>query len=122
VSGVTRLTAHPPTSSFVPEDSQEAGTLISGTPDHRDAEQFASSDGRATCGAWTCGAYEEHVRSFPINEMFVVIEGTLTVTVDGGDPETFDPGDVFVIEQGTACTMRFHTPFRKLYMAYEAPN
>jgi uncharacterized cupin superfamily protein len=48
-----------------------------------------------------------------------VIEGTLIVTVDGAEPETFTAGDAFAIEQGTACTLDFQTPFRKIYMNYE---
>ena len=44
-----------------------------------------SSDGKATCGVWTCGAYKERIPSFPYNELFVVIEGTLMVTVNGSE-------------------------------------
>jgi len=119
VPGVTRILTHPPASSFVPSDSVEPEDLISGTPDDNDSEHFVSSDGKATCGVWTCGAYKEHIPSFPYNELFVVIEGTLVVTVDGGEPETFTAGDVFALEQGTACTLDFQTPFRKIYMNYE---
>lgn len=119
MSTVKRILAYPPASSFVPSDSVEPGDLISGTPDDNVSRHFASSDGKAACGVWTCGAYKEHIRSFPCNELFVVIEGTLVVTVDGGEPETFAAGDAFAIEQGTACTLDFRTPFRKLYMHYE---
>ena len=117
--GVTRILTHPPASSFLPSNSVEPGDLISGTPDDNDSEHFVSSDGKATCGVWTCGAYKEHIPSFPCNELFVVIEGSLVVTVDGGEPETFTAGDVFALEQGTACTLDFRTPFRKIYMNYE---
>jgi uncharacterized cupin superfamily protein len=63
--------------------------------------------------------YKERIPSFPYNELIVVIEGTLTVTVDGGEPETFSAVDAFAIEQGTACTFEFERPFRKVYMTYE---
>lgn len=119
MSGVRKILAQPPASSFVPSDVVDPRHLLSGTPDHRDSEHFVTSDGRATCGVWTCGVYKERISSFPTNELFVVIEGTLMVTVDGGEPETFSAGDAFAIEQGTACTFDFLSPFRKIYMTYQ---
>ncbi len=117
--GVTRILPHPPASSFVPSNSVEPGDLMSGTPDENVSRHFASSDGKTTCGVWTCGAYTERIPSFPVNELFVVIEGTLVLTVDGSEPETFTSGDMFTIEQGTACTLDFRSPFRKIYMNYK---
>ena len=117
--GVTRILAFPPPSSFVPDD--DVDVLLAGSPDQHDAGRVLGSDGRASCGVWTCGVYKERIDYFPRNELFVVIEGTLVVTVDGAEPESFSAGDVFAIEQGTPCTFDFQTPFRKFYMNYEEP-
>ena len=93
--------------------------LISGTPNDRGFEQFVSGDGKVACGVWACDVYKERIPSYPMDELFVVIEGTVELTVDGGEPETFAPGDAFVIRRGTACTFDVQRPFLKYWMTYE---
>jgi uncharacterized cupin superfamily protein len=41
------------------------------------------------------------------------------VTVDGRLPETFAAGDALVIRQGTACTLEFRGPFRKVFLTHD---
>ena len=91
--GVTRIVAHPPSASFVPGDAVDPDLLISGAPNDLGFTQFVSEDGRVECGVWACDVYKERIPSFPNDELFVVIEGRLVITVDGGDPESFSPGD-----------------------------
>lgn len=50
-----------------------------------------------------------------------MLEGTAIVTVDDGEPQTFAPGDAFVIQRGTPCTFDVQSPFLKYWMAYD-PN
>jgi uncharacterized cupin superfamily protein len=44
----------------------------------------------------------ERIASYPADELFVVIDGTVVVTIDGNEPQAFSPGDAFFIERGTA--------------------
>jgi len=115
--GVTRIAADP--GSFVPTNLVDPELLLSGTPDDRGVSLFASDDGSVECGLWACEAYKERIPSYPMDELFVVIEGTLVVTVDGQEPEAFSPGDAFIIRRGTACILDFQAPFRKYWMTYE---
>jgi len=108
VGGVTRIAAE--SGSFAPTNLVDPELLLSGDPNDRGVSLFASADGKVECGLWACDVYEERLPSYPMDELFVVIEGTLVVTVDGHEPETFSPGDAFVIERGTPCTLDFKAP------------
>ncbi len=43
----------------------------------------------------------------------------MVVTVDGEQPETFVAGDALLIRQGTACTLEFRGPFRKVFLTHD---
>jgi hypothetical protein len=117
--GVFRIRARPPASSFVPTNLIPSETLLSGTPNERGFTQFVSDDGKVDAGVWACDTYEERIPSYPGDELMVVIEGYVTLTVDGGEPETYAPGDAFVIHRGTACLFKVDGPFLKYWMTYE---
>jgi uncharacterized cupin superfamily protein len=117
VGSVTRLAAD--SRSFVPTNLVDRELLLSGTPDDRGVSLFASDDGAVECGLWACDVYKERIPSYPMDELFVVVEGILVVTVDSQEPEIFSPGDAFIIRRGTACVLDFQAPFRKYYMTYE---
>ena len=120
-TGVMRIEANPPDESFVYEDDIDAELLISGTPNHHGLTAMESVDGRAACGIWGCGVYKERIPSFPNDELFVVMEGRLVITVDGCEAETFSAGDAFAIRAGTPCVFDFQTPFKKFWMTYDPP-
>ena len=116
--GVTRIEADRPEGSFLYEDDIDPDLLISGTPNHHGVTAMESDDGRVACGVWACGVYKERIPSFPNDEFFVVLEGTLVITVDGAEPETFSAGDAFAIRAGTPCIFDFQAPFKKFWMTY----
>jgi uncharacterized cupin superfamily protein len=116
-AGVTRIAAD--SASFVPTDYIDPDFLLAGSPNERGVSLFASDDATVHCGVWACDTYSEHLPSYPEDELYVLIEGSLVVTVDGEAPERFAVGDAFVIRQGTACTLEFSGPFRKLWMTHD---
>lgn len=118
-SGVTRLVAHPSAATFVPTNLIPPDEVISGSPNDRGYTGFESEDGKVASGVWACDVYKEHILAYPADELFVVIEGTVVVTADGDEPQTFSPGDAFVIQRGTNFTFDVKSPFRKFWMAYE---
>ena len=109
----------PPAYAFVPTNTVAPGCLISGTPNERGVRQFDSDDGKAGAGVWACDTYHEHIPGFPADELFVVLEGSVTITEVGSEPQTFGLGDAFVIRRGTVCDFEATGPFRKIYMWYE---
>ncbi len=117
-AGVTRIAADP--ASFVPTNLVDPSLLLTGSPDDRGATLFESDDGTVRCGLWSCGTYSERLPSYPEDELYVVLEGSVVVSVDGEGPETFAAGDALVIRQGTACTLEFRGPFRKVWMTHDS--
>ena len=115
--GLTRIAADP--ASLVPTHLVDPQLLLAGSPGDRGVTLFASDDGTVKCGIWACDTYSERLPSYPEDELYVVIEGSVVVTVDGEQPEAFGPGDALVIRQGTACILEFRGPFRKVFMAHD---
>lgn len=105
--------------SLEPTDSVPVEGLLAGTPNTRGVGFFTSDDGKASAGIWTCDTYREHIPSFPYDELFLVVEGSVTLTEPGSDARTFGPGDAFVIRRGTECDFDVRGPFRKLFMNYD---
>ena len=116
-AGLTRIAADP--ASFVPTQLVDPALLLAGSPNDRGATLFESDDRTVKCGVWACDTYTERLSSYPEDELYVVIEGSVVVTVDGEEPETFGPGEALVIRQGTACTLEFRGPFRKVFLTHD---
>jgi len=116
-AGLTRIAADP--ASFVPTNLVDPALLLAGSPNDRGTTLFESADGAVKCGLWACDTYTERLPSYPEDELYVVLEGSVVVTVDGEDPETFAAGDALVIRRGTACTFEFRGSFRKVFLTYD---
>jgi hypothetical protein len=116
-AGLTRVAADP--ASFVPTQLVDPALLLAGSPNDRGATLFESDDRTVKCGVWACDTYTERLPSYPEDELYVVIEGSVVVIVDGEEPETFGPGEALVIRQGTACTLEFRGPFRKVFLTHD---
>ncbi|HEY7074066.1 MAG TPA: cupin domain-containing protein [Solirubrobacteraceae bacterium] len=57
--------------------------------------------------------------AYPVDEVCVLLEGTVTLTTTDGGAQTFGPGEGFAIARGTACTWSQPGPVRKLYVIRE---
>jgi uncharacterized protein len=116
-TGVTRIAADP--ASFVPTNLVDPALLLAGSPNDRGTTLFESDDGTVRCGIWACDTYSERLPAYPEDELYLVIEGSVVVTVDGQAPETFAAGDALMIRQGTVCTLEFRGPFRKVFLMHD---
>lgn len=116
-AGVTRIAADP--ASFVPTNLVDPALLLAGSPNDRGMTLFESDDGTVKCGIWECDTYSERLPAYPEDELYLVIEGSVVVTVDGQPPETFAAGDALMIRRGTACTLEFRGPFRKVFLTHD---
>jgi uncharacterized protein len=52
-----------------------------------------------------------------LDEVFVVISGSVTVTEDGREPISFGPGDVGILRDGARTTWTVHEPLRKVWIS-----
>jgi uncharacterized protein len=115
-AGLTRIAADP--ASFTPANLVPPDLLLAGSPDDCGVTLFTSDNAAVECGLWACDSYTERLPSYPEDELYVVLEGSVVVTVDGEAPETFGVGDALVIRKGTACTTEFRGPFRKIWLTH----
>jgi uncharacterized cupin superfamily protein len=53
---------------------------------------------------------------FPGDETFHVLEGELTIEVDGGDSVTLTPGDIASFPKGQSSTWHITKPFKKFFV------
>lgn len=69
-----------------------------------------------TCeiGIWEIGPGIEH--DIEVDEVFVVLTGSATITVEGSSPVEIGPGDVVHLEEGAETTWEVHQALRKLYV------
>ena len=76
---------------------------------------YASQDESRLAGVWECAPAREEIDAYPVDEMMTVLSGSVTVTMDGGDAETFTTGDTFFIPKGTRCIWEITETLRKYY-------
>ncbi|HSJ71316.1 MAG TPA: cupin domain-containing protein [Acidimicrobiia bacterium] len=57
-----------------------------------------------------------------LDEVFVVISGSVTVTEDGKEPITFGPGDVGILRDGARTTWTVHETLRKVWVSRATAN
>jgi len=48
-------------------------------------------------------------------EVCYLLEGSVTVTPDGGEPHTFERGDLITFPRGMSCTWEIHEDLEKQY-------
>lgn len=78
---------------------------------------FESNDGKIFAGVWECTPYEKEHQSYPTNEICMVISGSVTLTNEAGQSDTFTAGDTFFIEKGAHCTWKVTETLRKYFMS-----
>ncbi len=111
MAGVTRLD---PTTLDDKPDVQEGPALT------RTAELAAFGAG-LTAGVWSAEPHVEHIPSYPVDEVCVLLEGTLILRTPDGEPQTFRAGEAFSIARGTECTWDQPEKIRKVYVIRETP-
>ena len=83
-------------------------TVWSATPD--------AEDGPST-GIWQCTAGPSYWVQEE-NEFIYLLSGSLTVTPDGGEPQTFGAGDSAMFPRGWRGTWDLHETVRKVYVLF----
>jgi uncharacterized protein len=96
----------------------EAGELdpsqvVAGTPAITETVLSESPDGRVVRGIWRIT--EGTVTDVEEDEVFVVLEGSATIEVQGGPTVRVGPGDVCLLRRGARTTWTVHEPLRKVF-------
>jgi uncharacterized protein len=77
---------------------------------------FVGDDHRLFAGVWSADAQETLIESYPVDEVCVVLAGTITLTSPDGQVSEFKAGDAFAIRKGTALTWANSPDVRKIYV------
>jgi len=80
---------------------------------------FTNVAGNVNVGVWACSPCTERVRDYPYDQCCFVLEGSLTITDEDGHPETFGPGDAFVIPRGFNGLWTMTEPYKNYFITVE---
>jgi len=87
-----------------------SGIRVTRHPDPEELEALGVND----WPIWSC-----EVSTFPWTyeetETCHILEGRVTVTPEGGEPVTIQPGDLVTFPKGLSCTWEVHASIRKRY-------
>ena len=78
---------------------------------------WSSADGSQDTGVWQCTAGPSYWVQEE-NEFIYLLSGSLTVTPDGGKPQTFGAGDSAMFPRGWRGTWDLHETVRKVYVLF----
>jgi uncharacterized protein len=95
-----------------------AEDIISGTPESTMAILWQSDDNTLYNGVWHCtpGVF---MLTSP-GETICVVEGSATITPEGGESITVHPGDVAFIPEGTRARWQVHETVRKAFHSHDS--
>jgi len=77
---------------------------------------FVGDDPGLFAGVWSAESQETKIESYPVDEVCVVLAGTITPTAADGIVSEFRPGDAFAIRRGTSLTWANSPGARKIYV------
>jgi uncharacterized cupin superfamily protein len=87
--------------------------IIKGRPQARNHVLFRSTDKSSWTMLWDCSAGEFNWH-YSFDETIHFLEGSVTITLKGGEPQTFGPGDVIFFPAGVVAHWRVDQYIRKL--------
>jgi uncharacterized cupin superfamily protein len=109
MDGVTRLEA---SALAAAPQVLESGALA------RTAELFGPVEG-LTAGVWESEPFTWQTDHYPVDEVCVVLEGTIRLQYPDGTAEDVGPGQAVAIAKGTALTWHQDVLVRKYYVIRE---
>lgn len=82
---------------------------------------FTGSHPGLFAGVWSADEQETVIKSYPVDEVCVLLAGTVTLTAADGQVSVFKAGDSFAIRKGTPLTWANSPDVRKIYVILEEP-
>ena len=104
MSNIVRIDTH---AQLLPDPDAPGEYCV--TPFHGDNENFFA-------GIWSADPHSQDFDSYPMDEVCVVLAGTITLTEPGKTPDIYTTGDVFGIKKGTAVNWTQAPDTRKVFV------
>lgn len=101
---------------MVPSDMTSPEAFTTADQTELISTHYESEDGSITTGVWECAPSVEEIDAYPCNEMMTVLAGSVTITDENGNAQTFAKGDTFFIAKGAKCTWTITETMKKFYM------
>jgi uncharacterized protein len=106
-------------SGISPIDPQAALAPDPANPGEYYVNNFTGAHPGLFAGVWSADEQETFIDSYPVDEVCVVLAGTITLTTPDGHVSVFTTGDSFAIRKGTALTWANSPDVRKIYVILE---
>jgi uncharacterized cupin superfamily protein len=95
-----------------------AELIASGSPTQKGHEFFSSVNGRVSVGAWDSTPYEEVKGPYSVDEVMLLLEGSLVIENEDGSTQTFNAGDAFLIPKGAVLAWKQSEYLRKYFFIH----
>jgi uncharacterized cupin superfamily protein len=114
----TRIVKYPVVDAPVQPAPIPAEDIISGNPESTMAVLWQSEDNTLYNGVWHCtpGVF---MLTHP-GETICLVQGSATITPEGGEPVTVRPGEVVFIPEGTRARWEVHETVRKAFHSHDS--
>jgi uncharacterized cupin superfamily protein len=110
------LTDGDPVNGMQASDFTDPGTFTTDDKTETNHTFFQTDDESILTGVWESAPCKEEFESYPVDEMMIVISGSVTLTSADAQAEIFTAGDTFFIAKGTKCTWHITETMKKFYM------
>jgi uncharacterized protein len=98
-------------------DLTGACDVLAGTLEMKIDVLWSSPDRTSANGVWQCTPSTIRL-THPYDETFTVVEGRMTFTPEGGEPQAVGPGDVLVIPEGSVNVIEVHETVTKVWTVH----
>ena len=103
-------------------DDMPQELLHSGAPIQTGHTYHDTANGVFTCGVWDCTPYEQLSAPYSVDELMVVLEGSIVIEHESGQVDRFRAGDSFILPRGTPCIWRQDEYVRKFWAIHDNPQ
>ena len=97
----------------------ESEKVLEGEPVEKGYNYFTNSTGQLTSGVWEVTPCKSRIDAQPADEFCYIIKGTVTITDDDGNAETFTAGQCYVVPKGFPHIWHNTETVRKIYVIFE---
>ena len=115
---VIKLSPNGPTGKLEPI-SPDPALYEGGTPVQHLFEYFDDATAQFNAGVWDCSPTTRKMRKSARNELMCILDGSVTMTDEHGNSQTFHAGDSFFVPQGLGTIWHSTEYVKKFYCIFQ---